>query len=209
MNIIIVDDHELIREGLKKVIAKEIDIQLVGEAVDADGLFKLLAKVEVDVVVLDISLPGRSGLDLITEIKIQKPEAKILILSMHPEDRFAVRALRAGASGYITKGTASKSFMEAVRKIYDGRKYISPTLAEHLAFELDMNYDKPLHERLSNREFEVMRLIAEGKAISDIAENLCISVNTVTTYRSRVMEKMKMTSNAEIVRYSLEQKLIS
>lgn len=209
MKIILVDDHELIREGLKKVIAKESDIKVVGEASDADGMFELLNNNEIDIIVLDITLPGRSGLDLIDEIKTQWPKCKILILSMHPEDRFAVRALKAGASGYLTKGTASKSLIEALRKIEDGRKYISPSLAEHLALELDTDHDKPLHERLSNREFEVMRLIAEGKAVSEIAEMLYISVNTVTSYRSRIMEKMKMKSNAEIIRYALEQKLIS
>lgn len=209
MKIILVDDHELIREGLKKVIAKESDIEVVGEASKADEMFELLSNNDIDIVVLDITLPGRSGLDLIDEIKTQWPDSKVLILSMHPEDRFAVRALKAGASGYLTKGTASKSLIEALRKIDDGRKYISPTLAEHLALELDIDHNKPLHENLSNREFEVMRLIAEGKPVSEIAEMLCISVNTVTSYRSRIMEKMKMKSNAEIIRYSIEQKLIS
>ena len=172
-------------------------------------MFELLNKNEVDIVVLDITLPGRSGLDLIDEIKTHSPSTKVLILSMHPEDRFAIRALKTGASGYLTKGSASKSLIEALRKINDGRKYISPSLAEHLALELDVDHDKPLHENLSNREFEVLRLIAEGKAVSEIGDMLCISVNTVTSYRSRIMEKMKMKSNAEIIRYALEQKLIS
>jgi len=209
MKIIIVDDHELIREGIKKVIARESDIEVIGEACNSDELFKLFDKHEIDIVILDISLPGRSGLDLITDIKAQSPDTKILILTMHPEDRFAVRALRAGASGYITKENASKSLVDALRKINDGRKYISSSLAEHLAFELDMNYEKPVHESLSTREFEVMRLIAEGKAVRDIADKLYISVNTVTSYRSRIMEKMKMKTNAEIIRYAIEQKLIA
>ncbi len=208
MKILIVDDHELIREGLKKVVAKEIDIEVVGEASSGEELFDQMREKEIDIIVLDITLPNRSGLDLIKDIKTQAPNIKILILSMHPEDRFAVRALRAGASGYLTKGTASKSFIKALRKINDGRSYISSELAEHLAFELNVDYDKPIHESLSNREFEVMRLIAQGKAISEIAEKLCISVNTVTTYRARIMEKMKMDNNAEIIRYALEQKLI-
>ncbi|MCZ7602861.1 MAG: response regulator transcription factor [Melioribacteraceae bacterium] len=209
MRIILVDDHELIREGLKKVIAKESDIDVIGEAQNADEMFELLSKNKIDIVILDITLPGRSGLDLISEIKTHYPDTRILILSMHPEDRFAVRALRAGAFGFITKGTASKILIEALRKIADGRKYITPTLAEHLALELDVDHDKPLHENLSNREFEVMRLIAEGKSVSEIAEMLFISVNTVTSYRSRIMEKMKMKTNAEIIRYAIEQNLIT
>jgi DNA-binding NarL/FixJ family response regulator len=209
MKVIIVDDHELIREGIKKVIAKEFDIEIAGEATNIDELFIILrATNDIDVIILDISLPGRSGIDVIKDIKIEAPNTAILILSMHPENRFAVRALKAGAAGYITKGNASKSLVKALRKVYDGRKYISPTLAEYLASELDVDYDKPLHENLSNREFEVMKLIAEGKSVSEIADMLCLSVNTVTTYRSRVMGKMNMDSNAELVRYALEHNII-
>lgn len=209
MKIILVDDHELIREGLKKVISKESYIEVVGEAQNAEEMFELLINNKVDIIILDISMPGRSGLDLITEIKTQYPDVRILILSMHPEERFAVRALRAGAYGFITKGTASKILIEALNRIADGRKYITSTLAEQLASELDINHDKPLHENLSNREFEVLRLIAEGKSVSEIGEMLFISVNTVTSYRSRIMEKMKMKTNAEIIRYAIEQKLIT
>lgn len=209
MKVILVDDHELIREGVKKVINKEFDIEVVGETSDVAGLFDLLREIkDIDIIILDISLQGRSGIDAIKDIKIESPHAKILILSMHPENRFAVRALKAGASGYISKGNASKSLVKALRKINDGRKYISSTLAEFLASELDVDYERPLHDNLSNREFEVMKLIAEGKAVSEISDILCISVNTVTTYRARVMDKMKMSSNAELVRYALEQKII-
>ena len=209
MKIIIVDDHGLIREGIKKVTARETDIEVIGEACNSDELFKLLDKHEIDIIILDISLPDRSGLDLISDIKIKSPNTKILILTMHPEDRFALLALRAGASGYITKEKASKSLVDALRIINDGRKYISSSLAEHLASELDMNYEKPVHESLSTREFEVMRLIAEGKAVRDIADKLCISANTVTSYRSRIMQKMRMKTNAEIIRYAVENKLIT
>lgn len=209
MKIIIVDDHELIREGLKKVTARESDIEVIGEASDSDELFQLLDKYEVDIVLLDISLPGRSGIDIITDIKVQAPNTKILILTMHPEDRFAVQALRAGASGYITKNNASKSLVGALRKINDGRKYISSNLAEQLATELEMNYEKPLHESLSTREFEVMRLIVQGKAVKDIANMLSISVNTVASYRARILEKMKMKSNAEMIRYAVEKKIMA
>jgi len=209
MKIIIVDDHGLIREGIKKVTARETDIEVIGEACNSDELFKLLDKHEIDIIILDISLPDRSGLDLISDIKTKSPNTKILILTMHPEDRFALLALRAGASGYITKEKASKSLVDALRIINDGRKYISSSLAEHLASELDMNYEKPVHESLSTREFEVMRLIAEGKAVRDIADKLCISANTVTSYRSRIMQKMRMKTNAEIIRYAVENKLIT
>lgn len=208
MKIIIVDDHELIREGLKKVTAKESDIEVIGEASNSDELFELLDKHEVEIIVLDISMPGRSGIDIITDIKMQAPNTKILMLSMHPEDRFAVQALKAGASGYITKNNASKSLVAALRRICDGRKYISSTLAEQLATELEMNYEKPLHKSLSTREFEVMRLIAQGKAVRDIAEVLSISANTVSSYRSRIMEKMRMKTNAEIIRYAIENNLL-
>lgn len=208
MKIVIVDDHELIREGLKKVTARESDIEVMGEASNSDELFELLDKHEVDIVVLDISIPGRSGLDIITDIKIQAPNTKILMHTMHPEDRFAVQALKAGASGYITKNDTSKSLVAALRKIYDGRKYISSNLAEQLATELEMNYEKPLHESLSTREFEVMRLMAQGNAVRDIAEILSISANTVSSYRSRILEKMRMKTNAEIIRYAVENKLL-
>jgi DNA-binding NarL/FixJ family response regulator len=208
LKIVIVDDHELIREGLKKVTARESDIEVMGEASNSDELFELLDKHEVDIVVLDISIPGRSGLDIITDIKIQAPNTKILMHTMHPEDRFAVQALKAGASGYITKNDTSKSLVAALRKIYDGRKYISSNLAEQLATELEMNYEKPLHESLSTREFEVMRLMAQGNAVRDIAEILSISANTVSSYRSRILEKMRMKTNAEIIRYAVENKLL-
>jgi two-component system, NarL family, invasion response regulator UvrY len=209
LKIIIVDDHELIREGLKKVTAKEPDIEVMGEASNSDELFELLDKHEIDIVILDISLPGRSGLDLIVDIRIHAPDTKILILTIHPEDRFAIKALRAGASGYITKSNASRSLISALRKISDGRKYISSTLAEQLAIELEMDYEKPLHERLSTRELEVMLLMAQGKTVRDIAELLSISANTVSSYRSRILEKMKMKTNAEIIRYTIENKLIT
>lgn len=208
MKVILVDDFELIRDGLKKVILKEKDIEIVGEAGSAEELFDLLQTTKVDIIILDIALPGRSGLDIIKDVLFQQPDVKILILSMHPEDRMAVTALRAGASGYVTKAMASKTVVEALRKIQKGRRYISSSLAEYLAQELNADYEKPLHETLSTREFEVMKLIAEGKPVREIAELLFISVNTVTSYRSRIMEKMRMKTNAEIIRYAIEKELI-
>ncbi|MEW6195813.1 MAG: response regulator transcription factor [Bacteroidota bacterium] len=208
MKIVIVDDHELVREGLKKVLLKESGIQLVGEASNASELFKLLEETEVDLVVLDITMPGRSGLDIIGELKSLHHRIRILILSMHPEERFALRALKAGASGYLSKEAAARELVAAIRKIMNGGRYISPALADHLVSNLDKEHDKLPHETLSNREFEIFRLIARGKSVGQIAEELFLSVNTVTSYRSRMMEKMNFGSNAEIIRYAIEHNLI-
>ncbi|KAF0140525.1 MAG: Response regulator [Stygiobacter sp.] len=208
MKIVIVDDHELVREGLKKVLLKESGIQLVGEASNALELFKLLEETEVDLVVLDITMPGRSGLDIISEIKNLNDNIRILILSMHPEERFALRALKAGASGYLSKEAAARELVSAIRKIMSGSRYISAALADHLVSNLDKEPGKLPHETLSNREFEIFRLIAKGKSVGQIAEELILSVNTITSYRSRMMEKMTFSSNAEIVRYAIEHNLI-
>src|SRR3989339_1338810 len=208
MKIVIVDDHELVREGLKKVLLKESGIQLVGEASNALELFKLLEETEVDLVVLDITMPGRSGLDIISEIKNLNDNIRILILSMHPEERFALRALKAGASGYLSKEAAARELVSAIRKIMSGGRYISAALADHLVNNLDKEPGKLPHETLSNREFEIFRLVAKGKSVGQIAEELILSVNTVTSYRSRMMEKMNFSSNAEIVRYAIEHNLI-
>lgn len=208
MKIVIVDDHELVREGLKKVLLKEPDIKLVGEAKSAAELFNVLKETEVDLVILDITLPGRSGLDIIGDIKNLNPHLRVLILSMHPEERFALRALKAGAAGYLSKEAAAKELVNAVRKINSGGRYISSTLAEHLADNIDKEIGKLPHETLSNREFEIFRLIAKGKSVGQIADELMLSVNTITSYRSRMMEKMNFSTNAEIVRYAIEHNLI-
>ena len=208
MKIVIVDDHELVREGLKKVLLKESGIQLVGEASNALELFKLLEETEVDLVVLDITMPGRSGLDIISELKNLNDHIRILILSMHPEERFALRAFKAGASGYLSKEAAARELVAAIRKIMNGGRYVSAALAEHLVSNFDKELGKLPHETLSNREFEIFRLIAKGKSVGQIAEELILSVNTITSYRSRMMEKMNFSSNAEIVRYAIENSLI-
>ena len=208
MRIVIVDDHELVREGLKKVLLKESEIQLVGEASNTMELFKLLEETEVDLVVLDITMPGRSGLDIISDLKNLNDHIRILVLSMHPEERFALRALKAGASGYLSKEVAAKELVAAIKKIMSGGRYISATLAEYLAINFDKELDKLPHETLSNREFEIFRLIAKGKSVGQIAGELILSVNTITSYRSRMMEKMNFSTNAEIVRYAIENNLI-
>ncbi len=208
MNVLIVDDHELVREGLKKVLLKHSDIKLVGEATNGEELFDILREAEVSLVILDITLPGRSGLDLIHDLRSQYPKLHILILSMHPEERFALRALKAGASGYLSKDAAATELINAIRKISGGGRYISASLAEHLANNLDKDLGKLPHENLSNREFEILRLIGKGKSVGQIAEELMLSVNTITSYRTRMMEKMNFTSTAQIIRYVIEHNLV-
>ncbi len=208
INVLIADDHALIREGLKKILNGEPDMTLVGEANNVVELFKVLERLAVNIVLLDISMPGESGLDALKELRQKYPRMPVLILSIHPEQRFAVRALKAGASGYIMKQSAVEELVQAIRKVVGGGKYVSASLAEQLATELDNESGKALHETLSDREFQVMRLIAAGKKSGDIAEELSVSLSTVNTYRSRIFEKMKMRSNVELTRYAIENGLI-
>lgn len=208
INILIADDHELIREGLKKILKKESDMEVVGEAQNAQEVFEQVKNRKLSIVLLDISMPGLSGLDALTELRQNYPHLPVLILSMHPEDRFAVRALKAGAAGYITKDSAVSELVNAIRKVVGGSKYVSVRLAEKLADELEKGTEKPLHETLSDREFQVMRMVAAGKKISDIANELSLSISTVNTYRTRILEKMKMKTNVELTRYAIENHLI-
>ncbi len=208
IDVLIADDHALIREGLKKILKSEADMAVVNEATNAQQVFERIREKEPDIVLLDISMPGTSGLEVLEELQRAYPRLPVLILSMHPEDRFAVRAFKMGASGYVTKGGAVEDLVNAIRKIVGGGKYVSPTLAEKLAGELELDHAKLPHEVLSNREFEVMRLIAAGKKVSAIAGALSLSPSTVNTYRARILEKMKMQSNAELTRYAIENRLI-
>lgn len=208
IKVLMVDDHALIREGLKKTLSGEPDLTIVGEANNIVELFKVLEQVSADIILLDITMPGESGLDALHELHQKYPHVPVLILTFHPERRFAVRALKAGASGYITKESATEELVQAVRKIAGGGKYVSAALAEQLAAELNDRSGQLPHETLSNREFQVMRLFAQGKKSSEIAEQLSVSVNTVNTYRMRVLEKMNMQSNVELSRYALEHGLI-
>lgn len=208
IKLLIVDDHVLIREGLKKTLSGERDLAVVGEADNVVELFKVLEHVTPDIILLDITMPGESGLDALKELHAKYPHAPVLILTFHPEHRFAVRALKAGASGYITKESATEELVQAVRKIAGGGKYVSNALAEQLASELDGWDDRPPHKTLSDREFQVMRLFAQGKKSSEIAAQLSVSVNTVNTYRMRVLQKMKMQSDVELSRYAVEHGLI-
>ncbi|CAG0963832.1 Response regulator UvrY [Anaerolineae bacterium] len=208
INVLIADDHALIREGLRKTLSGEPDMQLVGDAGNVADLFKQLERLAVNIVLLDITMPGESGLDALKELRQKYPHIPVLILSFHPEHRFAVRALKAGASGYITKQSAPEELVQAIRKIVGGGKYVSAALAEELATELDMKSGKLPHETLSDREFQVMRLIATGKKSSEIAEELAVTMSTVNTYRMRIFEKMNMQSNVELARYAIEHGLI-
>lgn len=208
IKVLMVDDHALIREGLKKTLSGEPDLTIVGEANNIVELFKVLEQVAADIILLDITMPGESGLDALKELHQKYSHVPVLILTFHPERRFAVRALKAGASGYITKESATEELVQAIRKIAGGGKYVSTALAEQLAAELTDGSGKLPHESLSNREFQVMRLLAQGKKSSEIAEQLSVSVNTVNTYRMRVLEKMNVQSNVELSRYALEHGLI-
>ena len=208
INVLIADDHALIREGLRKTLSGEPDMKLVGDVGNVADLFKQLERLAVNIVLLDITMPGESGLDALKELRQKYPHIPVLILSFHPEHRFAVRALKAGASGYITKQSATEELVQAVRKIVGGGKYVSAALAEELATELDKGSGKQPHETLSDREFQVMRLIAAGKKSSEIAEELSVTTSTINTYRMRIFEKMQMQSNVELARYALEHGLI-
>lgn len=208
INILIVDDHELVREGLKKVLKRQSDMNVVGEATNAHELFEQIERLPVDIVILDITLPGKSGLEVLKDLFARHPKVRVLMLSMHPEERFAVRALKAGAAGYMTKDTATSELVDAIRKIMSGRKYTSAALAEQVVEIFSDQGGKASHELLSDREFEVLCLLATGKTVSQIAEQLTLSVNTIATYRSRVLEKMKLKTNAELMRYALEHRLV-
>jgi two-component system, NarL family, invasion response regulator UvrY len=208
IDVLIADDHVLIREGLKKLLNGEPDMQVAGEASNVVEMFAALKRLAVSTILLDITMPGESGLDALKELRQKYPDLPVLILSFHPEQRFAVRALKAGAAGYLTKESAAEEVVQAVRKIASGGKYVSASLAELLATELDSGSGKALHETLSDREFQVLRLIATGKKSSDIAEELAVSVNTINTYRMRILEKMRMESNVELSRYAVEHGLI-
>ncbi|NPV60476.1 MAG: response regulator transcription factor [Actinobacteria bacterium] len=209
IRVLVVDDHPVVRKGLTMVLAEEPEIQEVGEADSAAGMLAMLGASKWDVVVLDISLPDRSGLEILRDIKAMRPEMPVLILSMHPEDLYAPRVLKAGAAGYVSKDSAAEELVSAVKKVVGGGKYVSPSLAERLAELIDDDYRGAPHERLSDREFQVMRMLAQGKRLKDIADELCLSVKTVSTYRARVLEKMGMESNAELTYYALKNGLIT
>ena len=208
LRILIADDHAVVRKGLRQILTEEFLAAHIVEVADADDLFNRVLKDEWDIVITDISMPGRSGLEVLQQIRQHYPKLPILVLSVHPEDQYAIRVMRAGASGYLNKESASEELVKAVHRVLLGKKYITPELAEKLAETLDQDAERPPHEQLSDREFEVMRQLAAGASISEIAEGLTLSPTTVSTYRSRILTKMNVKTNADLTRYVLENKLL-
>ncbi len=208
MKILIADDHPIFRAGLKETLLKDKDIEFVGEADTGQKVLDLARKQRWDAVVLDITMPGKGGLEVLQELRRERPKLPVLILSAHPEDQLAVRLLAAGAAGYLTKDKAPVVLLNALRKVIQGGKYVGEATAEKLAFRLGSETTAPLHESLSNREYQVLRSLAAGKAIKEIAEEFFLSVRTVSTYRARVLDKMNLKTNADLIRYALENKLI-
>lgn len=196
------------RQGLKLILADHFKRARFGEARNAQEALTSIARDKWDVVVLDVTMPGRNGLEVLKEIKRLRPKLPVLILSMHPEDQFAVRMLKTGAAGYLTKESAGSELVGAIEKVVGGGRYVSPSLAERMATYLDMDVQKAPHERLSDREFLVLRMIASGKAVSQIARELSLSVKTISTYRARLLEKMDMKNNAELTHYAVQNELV-
>jgi DNA-binding NarL/FixJ family response regulator len=207
INILIVDDHAIVREGLNTILSLELGFSIAGMAKNASEAMKIIDSQKVDIVILDISLPGRSGLDILKEVKKSHPRVRIIMLSIYPEDRFAMCAFKAGASGYLTKEMAPEMIVDAIRKVYSGGKYITSDLAEKMADELNELIVSNPHERLSDREFDVMCLIGSGKSLVDIAEKMGISDRTVSTYRTRILKKMILKNNTEIIHYVIDNGL--
>ena len=208
MNILIADDHPVVRQGLRQMLASETDLNVVGEARNGHEVVEISKRVEWDVAVLDYNMPGRTGLELVKELKQRHPGRPVLILSMYPEERYALRALKAGAAGYITKESASGELVNAIRKVAKGGRYVSTSLGERLAQELAGDSERPVHERLSDREYQIMWMIASGKTVGEVAEQLFLSPNTVSTYRARILRKMNMKSNAELMHYAIAHHLV-
>jgi len=194
---------------MKQILAETKDIVVADEAGNGREVLEKVRKSEFDMVLLDISMPGRDGLEILKELKSLKPKLPVLMLSMYPEEQYAVRSLRSGASGYLTKDSAPDELISAIRKVSSGGKYVSASLAEKLALKLGADVEKPLHEALSDREYQVMCMIASGKAVKEIGEELSLSVKTVSTYRSRILDKMRLKGNAELTRYAIDNKLVS
>ena len=208
LRILIVDDHPMVRQGIRQTLADTLEIEAIGEASTPQEALNLVRQREWDAVILDIGLPGRGGLEVLKDIKQEAPRLQVLVLSMHSEDQYAVRAIRAGAAGYLTKEAGPAKLVDAIRKIAAGGRYISAEVAERLAVELTIDPTQPLHALLSDREFDVLRLIASGQTVGDIAERLALSVKTVSTYRARILQKMRLRNNAELMRYVLTNRLL-
>ncbi len=210
IRVLIADDHLMFREGLKQILSRQTDIVVSDEAGDASELIERVQAGDFDVIVLDIGMPGRDGIDALKEIKRLKPDLSILILSMYPEDQYAVRAIKAGASGYLTKNRAGRELIAAIKKVALGKKYISPDVGEQLASELERDPDQAnhIHKALSDREYQVMRLIASGKTVKQISKELCLGISTISTNRARILKKMNLKNNAELTHYAIKHRLV-
>ena len=208
VRVLIADDHPVVRDGLKTMLASDPEVTVVGEARDGDEALKLMHDVEWDVAVLDYSMPGKGGVDLLSAVKHDYPDRPVLILSIYPEDPHGMRALKAGAAGYITKESAGEELTAAVKKVMSGGRYVSAALAEKLAARLTPDQDRPPHERLSDREYRVMWLLASGRSLQQIAEEMHLSPSTVSTYRGRILKKLQLSSNVELVHYAMKHRLI-
>ena len=208
IRILIADDHAVVRHGLTQILSTDDQMMIAGEAANGNDLLDLVRKTAVDVVILDINMPGRNGLETLKELKRDYPSLPVIILSMHSEDQYAVRALKAGAAGYMNKEAAPDELVAAIKKVYRGGKYISPEIAELLVYHIGGNHQEEPHKSLSDRELEVFYSLAGGKTVGQISEELNLSVKTVSTYRTRILEKMNMATNAELVRYAFDYKLL-
>jgi two-component system invasion response regulator UvrY len=208
IRILISDDHAIVREGIKQILADTDDLVAAGEATNGHEVIEHVRREDWDTVLLDLAMPGKDGLETLKEIKREKPKLPVLVLSIYPEEQYAVRALKAGASGYLTKESAPEELIAAIRKVSQGGKYISASLAEKLASHLELDSDKPVHDTLSDREYQVMLMIASGKTVKEIADDMCLSVKTVSTYRVRALSKMGMKNNSEFTYYAIKYGLI-
>jgi two-component system invasion response regulator UvrY len=208
IRVLIADDHAILRRGLQEILMSEFKDAVCGEAKDAQEALALVQSDDWDLLILDVSMPGRSGLDILKDIKALRPKLVVLVLSMHPEDQYGRRVLRAGASGYLNKESAPEELIKAIRKVLAGGYYVSASLAEQLAAGLNDDAGVPIHEMLSGREFEVLRMIASGKTVSHIGDELHLSVTTVSTYRARILEKLHMSTTAELMHYAMQNHLI-
>ncbi|MRW86467.1 response regulator [Pseudoduganella sp. FT26W] len=208
IKVFIADDHAIVREGLKQILAETRDIVVAGEAENALDAIKLFRKSDCQVMLLDISLPDRNGIEVLKQLKKEKPELAVLMLSMHREDQYAIRSLKAGAAGYLTKQSAPKELVTAIRQVSNGLKYISPALAQELANHVGEDHEAPLHDTLSDREYQTLTMIASGKTVGTIAKELSLSVKTVSEYRARLLVKMKLKNSAELTHYAIKNQLI-
>lgn len=208
IKVLIADDHAIVREGLKQILAETKDISVAGEAENGLDAIKLVRQGKGSVLLLDISMPDRNGIEVLKQVRKEFPGIAVLILTMHREDQYAIRSLKAGAAGYLNKQSAPAELVNAIRQVAAGRKYVSPTLAQELANQINEERDIPPHETLSDREFQTLTMIASGKTVSDIARELVLSVKTISMYRSRLLQKMKLRHNAELTHYAIKNRLV-